>query len=69
MTPDLRQLFGAPEGRGVLVAHEEPDSLAARAGLQVGDVLTSIGGQKIQSADDVVSALARRRPTDNFSSS
>ena len=58
MTRDLRQFFGAPPDRGVIVAHVEQNSPAARAGVQVGDILMRVSGQKIQSTDDVISALA-----------
>ena len=58
MTKDLRQFFGAPIDRGVIVAHVEPNSAAQRAGIMVGDVLTRVSGQKIQNTDDVISALA-----------
>ncbi len=60
MTRDLRNYFGAPKDRGVLVAHVERHSAAARAGLMVGDVLVAVGDQPIRSADDVISALAAR---------
>jgi membrane-associated protease RseP (regulator of RpoE activity) len=54
---ELRQHFGAPADRGVLVAHVEPGSAAAAAGVQVGDILTTVAGQPARDASDVVSAL------------
>jgi S1-C subfamily serine protease len=42
LTPELRKHFGAPDDRGVLVAHVEPDTPAAKAGVEVGDVIAPI---------------------------
>jgi membrane-associated protease RseP (regulator of RpoE activity) len=58
LTPELRQFFGVPNDRGVLIAKVEPSSPAARAGLQAGDVLVRVGRQPARSASDVVQALA-----------
>lgn len=58
LTPELRRFFGVPNDRGVLIARVEPSSAAARAGLQVGDVLVRVGRQPARSASDVVQALA-----------
>lgn len=57
LTPELRKHFGAPEDRGVLVAHVEPGTPAASAGIEVGDVIVGVRGQKIDAAFDVISAL------------
>jgi len=58
LTPELRKHFGAPEDRGVLVAHVEPGTPAATAGIEVGDVIVEVRGKKIDAAPDVLSALA-----------
>lgn len=39
--------FGVADGRGALVAMVLPGSPAAKAGLQSGDVITSLGGEKV----------------------
>lgn len=56
LTPQLRSYFGAPNDAGLLVAQVAPDSPAAKAGVQVGDVITQVNRQRVQSADDIVSA-------------
>lgn len=53
ITPDLRAHFGAPREAGVLVGRVLEDSPAAGAGVRVGDVLTSINGETVESAFDV----------------
>jgi predicted metalloprotease with PDZ domain len=58
LTPELRTHFGARDDRGVLVAHVEPGTPAATAGLHVGDVIVEVRGQKIDDASDVLAALA-----------
>lgn len=53
ITPDLRAHFGAPRKAGVLVGRVVEDGPAAAAGVRVGDVLTSINGETVESAFDV----------------
>ena len=47
LTPELRQHFGAPRDVGVMVGRVEPGSPAARAGVEVGDVVTAIGDEPV----------------------
>ena len=61
ITPELRAHYGAPREAGVLVAGVEPDSPAARAGIQVGDVITSAEGERIASARDLSAAVRRKK--------
>jgi serine protease Do len=61
VTPELRRFFGVASDRGVLVARVDPGSAAARAGIQVGDVLVRVGPQVVHTGDDVVQALAARQ--------
>jgi membrane-associated protease RseP (regulator of RpoE activity) len=53
LTPELRTHFGAPEGAGVMVSKVEPGSPAEKAGIRVGDILTSIDGESIESGFEV----------------
>jgi hypothetical protein len=55
---DLRAHFGAPQDRGVLVDRVRTDGPAAKAGLQVGDVVTDVAGKPATSAGDVLDALS-----------
>ena len=58
LTPELRKHLGAAEDRGVLVAHVEPGTPAAAAGVAVGDVIVNVQGRAIGGAVDVLTALA-----------
>ncbi len=64
MTPELRTHFGAPKEAGVLVGKVEKDSPAAKAGLQVGDILTSADGAAIESRRDLLRAVRRKKEGD-----
>jgi membrane-associated protease RseP (regulator of RpoE activity) len=57
MTPELRAHYGAPREAGVLVAGVEKESPASKAGVQVGDIVTRAGGERIESAADLSRAV------------
>jgi membrane-associated protease RseP (regulator of RpoE activity) len=57
LTPELRQYFRAGEA-GVLISKVEADSPAARAGVQVGDVLADIDGEAVESGWDLRQAVS-----------
>lgn len=47
LTPELREHFGAAREVGVMVGRVEPGSPAARAGLEVGDIVTRVGAEPV----------------------
>jgi hypothetical protein len=53
LTPELRRHWGVPEDAGVLVSKVVEDSPAAKAGLEVGDVLTRVDGQAVEEGFEV----------------
>ncbi|MES1242981.1 MAG: PDZ domain-containing protein [Acidobacteriota bacterium] len=57
LTPELRTHFGAPDDAGVMVSSVEDGSPADRAGIKVGDILTSIDGKDIESSWDIRSQV------------
>ena len=61
ITEDLRAHYGAPKDAGVLVGGVEADSAAARAGIEVGDVITSVDGNRVESTSDVSRAVRRKK--------
>ena len=54
LTPELRAHFGVPEESGVMVGKVEAGSPAEKAGIKVGDVLTTIDGKAMKSSWDVM---------------
>jgi serine protease Do len=54
----LGSYFGAPEGEGVLVRSVNAGSVAEKAGLKAGDVITKFNGERIRSLGDLREKLA-----------
>jgi len=48
VTPDLAEKFNLPDESGVVVDEVEPDSAAAAAGVEAGDVIVDFNGQKVE---------------------
>lgn len=53
LTPELREHFGAPSETGVMVSRVADGSPAQNAGLQVGDILTTVDNESIGSFIDL----------------
>jgi membrane-associated protease RseP (regulator of RpoE activity) len=60
LTPELRRHFGVPESAGVMISKVTSESPAARSGIAVGDILTAIDNEPIDSTTDLVIAIGRR---------
>jgi serine protease Do len=54
----LGSYFGAPDGEGVLVRSVNAGSVAEKAGLKAGDVITKFNGERIRSLGDLRERLA-----------
>jgi Do/DeqQ family serine protease len=52
LTPELAYHFSLKEKQGVLIRGVEPESPAAKAGLQRGDVLLGLNGRPLRSAEE-----------------
>jgi serine protease Do len=63
VTRDLAEAFGMDRPRGALVAQVMEDAAAARAGVQVGDVILRFNGQEVAS-NDSLPPLVGRSPLD-----
>jgi hypothetical protein len=59
LTPELRKHFGAPEDSGVMVSQVESGSPADKAGLKVGDILTTVDGAAVESSFDIGSRVGK----------
>ncbi len=59
---DLAQSFGLDRPRGALVADVQPDSPAAQAGLESGDVILSFDGREVPDAGSLPPMVGQTRP-------
>jgi C-terminal processing protease CtpA/Prc len=66
MTPELRAHYGAPREAGILVAGVEKESPASKAGIQVGDIITRAGADRIESVADLSRAVRRAKAGDTL---
>jgi serine protease Do len=57
ITPELAVAFNLALSKGAAVAMVVPNSPAQKAGLQVGDIITSVNGSEVSNANDVVNAI------------
>jgi len=62
VTPDLAKAFNLPAAEGALVGDVTPDSPGAKAGLQKGDVVTTLNGQPISDFTDLRLRIAQSAP-------
>lgn len=67
LTPELRRHFGVDEAAGVLVGTVADDSPAARAGLEVGDIVTSIDTHPASGRGAVARRIAAHGEGDSVS--
>lgn len=63
---DFGNFFGAPEGEGVLVRGVFANSPASKAGLKVGDVITSLNGDRIRNASELREKLLTHHEEKNI---
>ena len=53
LTDALREHFGVPDDAGVLIGGVEDESPALEAGIEVGDIVTAVDGEEVESAADL----------------
>ncbi len=59
LTPELAQAFGLPAGsKGALIQQVMPKTPAEKAGLEPGDVITSLDGKPVESSSALTRAVA-----------
>jgi S1-C subfamily serine protease len=64
ITPDLRSHFGVSRDAGVMVGSVEPDSPAAKAGIEVGDIILKANGDAIESSHDLSRTVRSKKAGD-----
>jgi len=62
VTKEIADSLGIKETEGALVSSTQPDSPAAKAGLKVGDVITSLNGNKVKDSRDLARQVAGIAP-------
>lgn len=61
--PEYAKVFGLPETKGAIIIDiRDKKAAAAVAGLQVGDIVTEINGNRIESSNDMISRIAATTP-------
>jgi serine protease Do len=62
VTPENAKFFDQTNASGGVVTQVEPDSPGAKAGLQIGDVITEIDGQKVTDAGELQVIVGQKQP-------
>jgi S1-C subfamily serine protease len=62
VTPQLRSTYGFVPTKGAVVTQLESGSPADQAGIQVGDVIVSLDGKTVMSADQLAVAIQGDSP-------
>ena len=62
LNPKMAQAFELPDARGALVRSVQPDSPAADAGLEQGDVIIGIDGEKFDDSRELRFGIAAEQP-------
>jgi serine protease Do len=62
LTPDLADSLGLKQTTGALVSEPQPDSPALKAGIQSGDVITSVDGAPIHDARELARHIGTMAP-------
>jgi serine protease Do len=62
VTPELAKAFGIKENRGALVADISPDTPAAKAGIQKGDVILGLNGQPVEDINQLTMHITQMAP-------
>jgi serine protease Do len=66
-SPAIAERFGLPPKTGMIVTQLDPTGPAARAGVKVGDVITSAGGHPLTDPSELYRVLQSLRPGDKLS--
>jgi membrane-associated protease RseP (regulator of RpoE activity) len=64
LTDDLREHYGASKDAGVLIGAVEEGSPAEKAGVKVGDIVTSVDGKDVESSIDLRRAMSGKKEGD-----
>lgn len=66
VTPGLASYYGLSATSGILVTEVSPRSPAAQAGVQPGDVILQISGERVDETNPYLNVLMRHKPGDKI---
>ena len=61
LTPDIAEAYGVEETQGALVSQVLPESAAERAGVKTGDIIRSVDGKAVNSANELRNTIGLKR--------
>lgn len=61
LTKQLGDYFAAAEGKGLLINNVSENSPSASAGLQAGDIITSVDGKEVNEIPDLIKVLNEQK--------
>lgn len=64
ITPEIAQQLGMPQAGGVVALNVTNGGPADKAGIQPGDVLVSVDGEDLETAEDLLAVLRKHDPGD-----
>jgi S1-C subfamily serine protease len=64
ITPDIAEAYGIEETQGALVSQVLPESAAERAGVKTGDIIRSVDGKAVNSANELRNTIGLKRSGD-----
>jgi len=62
VTPENAKFFDEATAIGGVVTEVEPSSPGAKAGLQIGDVITAVNGQNVSDAGELQVLVGQKQP-------
>ncbi len=62
VTPENAKFFDQSTATGAVISQVDVDSPGAKAGLQIGDVITAIDGQKVNDAGELQVTVGQKQP-------
>jgi serine protease DegQ len=69
VTTEVSAAYGLSVDAGAAIVNVVEGGPAAQAGIEPGDVITAIGEQRVESAEDLLAALRRAHPGDTIEAS
>jgi serine protease Do len=65
LSADGASFNGLPDNKGAVVQRVDPDTPAAKAGVQQADVILAVDGRPVSNSTELVSAISAKRPGDS----